>query len=90
MDDVVYKVALHGKTVKVRQVSAGIHHARVKGEQEAWHRSTKGNNEEQVKPSTVNHAKLCEGMDDQHHSLRYTFMPHRVQLINEKKLSVQC
>jgi hypothetical protein len=34
MDDVVYKVALHGKTVKVRQDSAGIDHARVKGKQE--------------------------------------------------------
>jgi hypothetical protein len=34
IDDVVYKVALHGKTVKVRQDSAGIDHARVKGKQE--------------------------------------------------------
>jgi hypothetical protein len=46
--------------------------------------------EEQVKHRAMNHAKSCEGMDDQNHSFRYMFIPHRVQLINEQKLSVQC
>jgi hypothetical protein len=74
IDGVGYKVALHGKAVKVRQDSTVMDHTRVKGKQEAWHQSTKGNGEEQVNPSMMNCAKSCEGMDDQHHSFRYTFM----------------
>jgi phage terminase small subunit len=43
IDDVGYKVALHGHVVKVRQDSTTMDHARVKGNQEAWHWSTKDN-----------------------------------------------
>jgi hypothetical protein len=41
--DVGYIVALHGKVVKIRQDSAAMDHAGVKGNQEAWRRSTKDN-----------------------------------------------
>jgi hypothetical protein len=54
-----------------------------------WCLRAKGNDEEQVKPSVINHAKPCEDMDDQCHSFRYIFMPHRVELTNEQKLSAQ-
>jgi hypothetical protein len=56
---------LHGKTVKIRLDLAAMDHARVKGKQEACHQRNKSNAEEQVKPSMMNCAKPCKGMDDQ-------------------------
>jgi hypothetical protein len=52
-------------TVKISLDSVAMNHARVKGKQEACHRRTKSNAEEQVKPSMMNCAKPCKGMDDQ-------------------------
>jgi hypothetical protein len=80
---------LHGKEVKVKQDSATMEHSRVKGRHEAWYQRAKGNGEEKVKPSAINHAKPYEDMDDQCHSFIYIIMPHQVQLINEQKLSAQ-
>lgn len=41
IDDVGYEVTLYDKTVKVKQYSAAMDHARVKGKLRAWRRRTK-------------------------------------------------
>ena len=41
VDDVGYEVTLYDKTVKVKQHTAAMDHARVKGKHRAWRRRTK-------------------------------------------------
>jgi len=67
IEDEVYKLVLYGKMVKVKQGSAAMNHARVKGKQRDWRRRTKAMVKSEWRLRPMDHKRPYEDLSDPYH-----------------------